>query len=50
MFVNLTKILLFQVFIEKLAMADLLFISKTLYPQIPVQMLENMIGFNEQVS
>ena len=43
------KCFIFQVFIEKLAMEDLLFITKALYPQIPAEILEKMISFNEQV-
>ena len=40
---------LLQVYIEPLTDTDLLFITSTMYPQIPTDLLSNMIKFNNKV-
>ena len=38
-----------QVYVDALTTSDLLFITKSSYPQIPSELLEHMVEFNQQV-
>lgn len=40
----------YQVYVEALSKADLLFITQALYPQINQEILEKMVTFNQQVN
>ena len=40
----------YQVYVEALSKADLLFITQALYPQINQDILEKMVTFNQQVN